>query len=180
MPPRYSPQLLGLDLSLHSDVFLLPDDLRGFLNMRRALPAASRKARKDEGRVRRVMLRLEALEPVLRWHNGEYKDWEWRVWREEVWPRTLLINSPATSLMGVFRGLLWLFPMCEELVVLVGDDKREVADVPLWSELRYVGPDDAGGVVEARCREVREVLGSIREEEDLGWPEVSFAFQTTL
>lgn len=49
LPPRYSPQLLSLDLSLHSDVFLLPDDLRGFLNMRRALPAASCKVRRTRG-----------------------------------------------------------------------------------------------------------------------------------
>lgn len=135
--------------------------------------------------MRRVMLRLEALKRVLRWHNGEYEEeeWEWKVWREEIWPAIMLIGGPSTSLMGVFRGLLWLFPMCEELVVLVGDDKREVDNLPLWGELRYVGPDEtdeAGDVVEARCREVWEEVGRIREEEHMRWLEVSFAFQTTL
>lgn len=165
-PVRYCSELKDrLDLSLSSDVFLLPGDLYQFLSGRASTPAC-RDVQGDEQRIGYLMITLESLEKALRWRLGQLNDGEWQ--NGEINPLDLL---------SILDTIIWTYLQCKELIILVDESSKSGIHKHLaWDNLHYVPPGEAEQVNKTQCRAVYENYDNIVMSEDLEWPEISFAF----
>ncbi|KAF3763845.1 hypothetical protein M406DRAFT_75078 [Cryphonectria parasitica EP155] len=139
--------MLGLDLSLVSDVFWLPHDLCDFATVRkRYAPAWKGQDAVDEGRVRRVMMSLETLELELAWARGDIGQLD--LVATAVAGRTEEGEAEANSIMQSVTPLqdilLRYYPLCDEVVVLVGLQGRPHVS---WDDLYYVPEQEVNAVL---------------------------------
>lgn len=176
-PPHYCAELKNLDLSLFSDVFWLPEDLYQFLALR-STPAACLDTGLDEQRIRRLMISLSTFEKVVPWHQGHVQD-------DEVRDGEIL----RTDFQVVLETILWNFPGCTELIVLVNADNGSSERPHLsWDKLHYITPtaDDQyrrpnpgwniDRDIDSRCCAIWDQFYELLLDEELERPDLSFAF----
>lgn len=168
-PARYCPELKdGLDLSLSTDIFCLPNDLYKFFSVRSLTPAC-RSVQGDEGRIRRLMISFEAFEKALRWRACRFDDDD-----EESNGGTV----DLIDLRSVLDTIVWHYWQCEELIIVVDEiPGSSGCKYFTWDKLHYV-PAGAGTkpVLDPQCQAVREEFDELIESEALQWPGLSFVF----
>lgn len=190
-PPQWDEALMGLGLSLTSDVFWLPDNLSLFLDTCTNVPAGS--GPPEEYLMGSVMLSLDTFEKVFHRDNIQILEDHEDVSDAHLYQGTLL------------HDFLFIFPGVRNLFIMVDDARGHIS----LDQLQIVGANDPASVTTreedglARChaalenylalqsdymkivvleRQTFEMEG-LDADDELGenmwfqqWPEISFAF----
>lgn len=196
-PPRYDTALMGLGLSLSSDVFWIPDDLLQFMKTCDNIPASYLPPEEED--IDTVMLSLHTLEQVFHRCNARIREDHSDLGQGAVYHHALL------------HELFFAFSGMRNLVIMVDVPRGHVS----WDQLQVVGVNDPTSVTmsvedgPARCHSALENYLALQSDymkvvaherrvnhemmdsedettdfEDDGWfqqwPDISFAFMKPL